>query len=190
MDDHILFFDTETNGFPSKSTSLKTQPHIVQLAAIMVCTGTRQVVNSMNVVIKPCGWDIPSATVKVHGITKEYAYNHGVSEPVALSLFLAIWNDRKRVSFNNQFDDKIIDLAIRRFAYRVDCEDWSNGESECCMTLATAAMNETKRQSLKKAYQYFIGGAIENQHDAMADTIACMNIYFKIKDSQALAEFG
>lgn len=49
----ILFYDTETTGLPDwKSPSeSETQPHLVQLAAILANADTRQVISTLDLII-------------------------------------------------------------------------------------------------------------------------------------------
>ena len=67
----ILVFDTETTGIPDWKTPSddEFQPHMVQLGAIRVDEDTKQVKQTLDVVIRPDGWMIPAATIEVHGIT-------------------------------------------------------------------------------------------------------------------------
>jgi len=63
----LLPFDTETTGIPIWSTPSgnENQPHMVQLAAMLVDSETKEIVESMDVIIKPYGWVIPKTnTVK------------------------------------------------------------------------------------------------------------------------------
>jgi len=190
MNNYILFYDTETTGFVKKSTSVIGQPHIVQLAALLVCEHTRKIVNSLNVIVKPYGWDIPEAVVNVHGITKDYALAVGAPEGEVISIFLSIWNHNKRVAYNVVFDDKIIDFGLQRYNSYSAAEEWRKGNTECCMKLAKEVMCLPKYPKLSAAYEYFIGGEMPNKHDAMGDTVALMDVYFKIKDSKTVCELG
>lgn len=54
----ILFYDTETTGLPDwKSPSGgETQPHIVQIGAILCNAETKEVVDTLNVIVQPDGW--------------------------------------------------------------------------------------------------------------------------------------
>ena len=76
--DDVLFFDTETTGIPERSwewhTDIDKYPHVVQMAWLHGCKVETHI-------IRPDGWEIPEETVAVHGITTEYALEHG--EPFA-----------------------------------------------------------------------------------------------------------
>src|SRR6478735_3118086 len=112
-----LFFDTETSGLPlfSEPSEDPRQPHIVQLAAALVNLDTREVLEELNVIIKPDGWEIPDEVAVIHGITTERALAEGIPEIEALDRFLAL-NARAevRIAHNEQFDARILRIAIKR----------------------------------------------------------------------------
>ena len=84
-----LFYDTETTGFPSsKELDHPDQPHLVQIAAHVVDVDSRKVINSIDLTVKPDGWDIPEKASDIHGITTELASAVGVSERFAIAAFL------------------------------------------------------------------------------------------------------
>jgi len=199
----ILFYDTETTGLPifDQPSDHPDQPHIVQLAALLVDADTRNIINSMDVIIRPNGWSIPDEASKVHGITTEHAADVGIAEKVAADMILQLWGgNRLRVAHNEQFDARIVRIALNRF---VDdphdvfpCSDlWKSGKAECTARLATpiCALPPTERMraarrfhhktpNLGEAYRHFTGKELENAHSALEDVQACMAIYFAIKD--------
>ena len=85
----ILFFDTETTGFPDWKLPLshEKQPHIVQLAA-QLCDEYGRMLAEMCVVIDN-DVDIPEKASAVHGITRERAAEIGIPADVALGEFAA-----------------------------------------------------------------------------------------------------
>lgn len=93
----ILSYDTETTGIPDWKipSDSPDQPHLVSLAAILVNAETREVVDSMDVIIKPDGWEIPQETIDIHGITMEIAEKEGIPEQEALEMFLAMRGDHE-----------------------------------------------------------------------------------------------
>ncbi|MEJ6520298.1 3'-5' exonuclease [Shewanella bicestrii] len=85
----ILPFDTETTGLPDwKSPSeADYQPHLVQLAALLV-NDKFEIVKELDVIIKPNGWVIPDEVAAIHGITTERAMDEGIPEQEALTQLL------------------------------------------------------------------------------------------------------
>ena len=71
----ILVFDVETTGLPlwNEPSEDPRQPHLVQLAALLVDDDTRQVISTLDVIVRPDGWLIPEDVAAVHGITTERA---------------------------------------------------------------------------------------------------------------------
>jgi len=194
----ILFYDTETTGLPDfKAPSEAThQPHIVQIAAAIVDVETRQVLSSLDLMIRPNGWTIPDevSTIPdevsaIHGITTEMAGDIGIPEDIALSAFLEMWSGvNLRVGHNESFDARIIRIAMMRYD-DLGVDDWKAGKAECTARLATpiCKLPPTKRMlavgrthhktaNMTEAYRHFTGLELENAHSAMADVKACMAV--------------
>lgn len=87
-----IFFDTETTGIPNwkEPSEHPDQPHIVQLAAELVDLDTQEVLDSMDVIVKPDGWIISEEMTAIHGITNEHALEVGIPEELALDMLLAM----------------------------------------------------------------------------------------------------
>ncbi|MDQ5904004.1 MAG: polymerase subunit epsilon [Pseudomonadota bacterium] len=199
-----LFYDTETQGLPDFKAPSEAphQPHIVQLAALLVDFDTRQTISSMDVVIRPNGWTIPDEVAAVHGITTERAEAVGIEEVTALDMFMALWAGpgRLRIAHNEQFDARILRIALKRFYDKPDhvlpvSDTWKEGIADCTAKLATpicqipptakmvkAGFNKFKTANLGDAYRHFTGKELENAHSAMADVLACRDVYFAIQD--------
>jgi DNA polymerase-3 subunit epsilon len=185
-DNLILVFDTETQGLPlwNEPSEDERQPHIVQIAAQLIDADTRKVVQSIDLIVKPDGWEIPEEVTKIHGITTEYAIEVGIPERLAVETFLKLWNQRRRVAHVESFDARIIRIATKRYCDQFTIDAWKEGEKECTGKLAKAAMGMTKMPKLGVAYEHFIGETLENAHTAMADTEACAAIYFCMKANE------
>lgn len=199
-----LFYDTETTGLPlfKEPSEDPRQPHIVQLAALLVDLDTRQTISSMDVVIRPNGWAIPGEVAAVHGITTEHAEAVGIEEKTALGMFMALWAGpgRLRIAHNEQFDARILRIALKRFFDEPDhvvpiSDEWKDGQADCTARLATpickipptermvrAGFNKHKTPNLGEAYLHFTGRDLENAHSAMADVMACRDVFFAIQD--------
>jgi DNA polymerase-3 subunit epsilon len=193
-----IFYDTETTGLPlfNEPSEDPRQPHIVQLAAALVDLDTRKTIASMDVVCRPDGWTIPAAVTAIHGITTEHALKFGVSESMALGVFMELWASgrRLRIAHNEQFDARIVRISILRH----DCVDeaaWKGGKAHCTQLLATPILKlpptermraagrfHHKSANLTEAHQHFFGKGFDGAHSAMADVQACMAVYFAIKD--------
>lgn len=202
-----LFYDTETTGLPDFKAPSEAahQPHIVQLAALLVDLDTRQTIQSMDVIVRPDGWTIPDEVAAVHGITTEHAADVGIPERLAVEMFMDLWNNRNRVAHNEQFDARILRIALMRHQGNIfhspsgkSVPDiWKEGRAECTARMATpiCALPPTdkmkavgrfhhKTPNLGEAYRHFTGNDLQNAHSAMADVLACRDVYFAIKGAQ------
>jgi len=182
----ILFYDTETTGLPNwKTPSVgDDQPHIVQLGAILVNKDTQEIIQSLDLIIKPDGWVIPQETIEVHGITNELAAEVGVPEGFAITMLRLMRGNAERVAYNKTFDQRIVRIAMKRFMSEEAIEKWSVKEDHhCAMRMAQKEMGG-KNPKLINAYKHFTGDDLENAHNAMADTLACMKVYFAIKNKE------
>lgn len=197
-----IFYDTETTGLPlfHEPSEDPRQPHLVQLAASLVDLDRRHVIASLDVIVRPVDWEIPADVAAIHGITTERALAVGVPEPVALRLFLALYNARLRVAHNEQFDARIIRIALKRYDVGCDADVWKAGKSECTQLLSTplcklpptekmraAGRNHFKSANLGEAYKHFTGNELVGAHSALVDVQACMAVYFAIKDAAKVA---
>lgn len=189
----IVFYDTETTGLPDwkKPSGGESQPHIVQLAAICVDADTREIVGKLDCIIKPDGWEIPQETSKIHGITTERALDEGIPEREAVGRFLSLWRGCHRVAHNRTFDQRIIRIALKRYFDKEEQDLWAEKDNhDCTMLMAKPIMQmppKTKNRygfkppKLEEAFTFFTGDSMKNAHQAMADTEACMAVYWAIK---------
>lgn len=192
MNDPILFFDTETTGVPDwkKPSDDPFQPHLVQLAALLVDPFTRKTLSSIDLIIRPDGWTIPEETVEIHGITTEHALAVGVPEELALRLFLEMWNGHLRVAHNTTFDNRMIRIAIKRYIGDDMAEQWRDSDYYCTMINARKLIGG-KQPSLAEAFSHFCKVPLEDiyqAHSAMGDTMACKDIYWAMQPLQHLQE--
>ena len=108
----VLFFDTETTGIPDRAhkwdVDFMEYPHIVQIAWIF---GDVQESH----IIRPTGWEIPDDTVAVHGITTEYAMEHGEPFVFVIDRFIAFAQKAGLICGHNiHFDTGIVKANILR----------------------------------------------------------------------------
>lgn len=186
----IICFDTETTGLPDwKSPSeAEHQPHLVQLAAHLVDTESWKVIQSMDVIIRPDGWEIPEEVSAIHGITTECAKQVGIPEKLALDMFLELWGGRLQVAHNTTFDRRIIRIATKRYSSEEVINCWQECGYECTGLLSKPIMQMPpygrygyKMPKLSEAYKHFTGEELQNAHRAIADVNACLAVYKSIK---------
>lgn len=191
-----LIYDTETTGLPlfKEPSDHPDQPHIVQLAAKLVNLDTREVLSSMDVLVKPDGWVISDEVIAVHGITNERAAAEGIPEAEAVDMLLAMVVDQPElVGHNESFDRRILRIAIKR---HIDTREpapvtpvsdvWKAAKSFCTMWKARphTKLAGNKLPKLTEAYQHFTGKPMEGAHSAGGDVDGCMAVYFAIRDAE------
>lgn len=183
----ILSYDTETTGLPDwKSPSgSENQPHIVQIGAVLYDTETKDIVKTLNIIIKPDGWVIPDETIEIHGITNEHALSVGVSEKDAIQQLLDMCEGAERVAFNRTFDQRIIRIGLKRYFDEEIQDKWAEKDDHhCSMIMAKPIMKLLpkgrygfKNPKLSDAYKYFTGEELEGAHDALVDAKASLKVY-------------
>lgn len=121
----LIAFDTETNGLPEwkKPSEDPSQPHIVQLAAVLRDFDQESTpIKVMNRIIRPDGWVIDESgeAFKTHGITQARALAEGVPIEEALQEFLNMVIEAnvagmgRLIGFNIPFDKRMIRIAEKR----------------------------------------------------------------------------
>jgi len=115
---NIVVIDTETQGFPlwNEPSEDPRQPHIVELAAILIDDKTREEKGLVHYIVRPDGWTIPAEVAAIHGITQERAMDEGIPEWKVIREFHELNQQADlRVAHNGQFDDRIMRIGIKRF---------------------------------------------------------------------------
>lgn len=184
----IFTYDTETTGLPNWKVPSDSpeQPHLVQLAGVLSNAETGEEIQSINVIIKPDGWEIPEEVIAVHGITTEYALKYGVSEVEAVKMLLAIVGDSERNAYNKTFDQRIIRIALKRYDDFTEeqMDKWAvKDDHHCSMRMAQKQLGG-KNPKLAEAYKEICGKDLVNAHSAMADTLAAQEIFFKLNSGE------
>lgn len=184
MDLH-LFYDFETSGLPlwGQPSEHPEQPHIVQLAALLVDLDTCRTLASVDLVVKPDGWRISEDTTAIHGITNEYAEAVGVPEEMAINALVSLWQGRPRVAHNENFDARIARIALKRFCQDELADQWKDSVAICtgAMSREVCKLPKNKMPKLTEAYMHFLGVELQCAHSAMADAYACRDIFFAMR---------
>lgn len=193
----IMCFDVETGGFVNERLPYDhpAQPPLVQLGAILVDADNGAEWATLELIVKPDGYEIPTAASSVHGVTTEIAAKVGV--PLSLAV-AAYCNLRAKadlvVAYNKNFDVAIMEIAIARNGKR---PTHPGPEVECAMELVTplAKMPPTakmiaggyggdgryKPPKLTEAHQFLFGEGFDGAHSALADARATMRVWFECK---------
>lgn len=178
----VLFFDTETTGIPDRNANWETDfadyPHVVQIAWMH-----GEIME--NHIIRPDGWEIPDEVVAVHGITTEYAIEHGEPFVLVIDRFIYDCHDAGLICAHNiHFDTSIIKANILRELGR---EYYDGNDVESALykgkridtmrpTMkwvdARTETNRLKFPRLEELYDHCFPGETFQAHDALEDVKA------------------
>ena len=178
----VLYFDTESTGVPDRKAKwdedYATFPHIVQMAWMI---GER----SQSYIIRPNGWEIPQEATEVHGITTEYALEHGFDFAAVVDMFIQDCHDAGLLCAHNiHFDTSLIKANILRELGReyYDANDVEaalyKGKRIDTMTKAMkwvdarTANGRMKFPNLSELYSRCFPGETFPAHDALQDVKA------------------
>lgn len=195
MDSFILVFDFETTGFPiwKEPSESPEQPHIVQASAELVDASNREVVEELDLIVRPEGWEITADMEAIHGISHERAMAEGVPERTAIEAMLKMRERASlRVAHNRTFDDRIQRIGLKRYfdqpddnlpeGYQQPSEAWKDGKGFCTCQEARKALGLKKLPTLQEAHVALLGHEFNGAHNAKNDTAACRAIYFALLD--------
>lgn len=180
----VLSYKTETTGLIDYSarSSSENQPHLVRLAAVLFNAETQEIIKKIDVIISPNGWDIPDESVKIHDISHEYALAKGISEQMAISMFLALFNKADYVvTSSKQFNARIIRIALTRYTDSISVEKWKIfAESYCAAKMAKDDLG-VKKITFYDALFHYTGQQAINTSDSLVNAESAAKVYFAIK---------
>lgn len=190
ISNRIFAYDFETTGLPvfKEPSESELQPHIVSLAGVLCNIDTQKVVSSIDLIIKPNGWEIPEEVTSIHGISTEYALEVGVDEGFAIMMLQLLCGDSDRVAYNSPFDKRIARIASKRYLAEELIERWDKKDDHYCAMKMAQKVYGGKNMKLAEAYNKATGKVLVGAHSAMADTMACLEIFFALKDHDREAE--
>ena len=183
----IIFFDTETTGLPldynAPSSKLDNWPRLVQLAWIVSdCDGN--VISSENHIIIPNGFEIPSISASIHGITTEIAKSKGEKLVDVIDKFLGVLQNATAIAGHNiSFDQHIVEAEILRCGRSNILKSLP---AYCTMKMSANYCNilnsnkEVKWPTLQELFFKLYGEKFEGAHNAMADTKATYRCFFTL----------
>ncbi|NPD45440.1 MULTISPECIES: DNA polymerase III subunit alpha [unclassified Lentimicrobium] len=184
----FLIYDTETTGLPkdynAPITNSDNWPRMVQISW-QLHDDKGQLVEVKNYIIKPEGYEIPYAVVKVHGITTERAEKQGV----ALSMVLDEFNETlKKTTFvvghNIEFDNNIIGAEFHRKdidtpLFERTSLDTKNESTNYC-AIPGGKGGKFKWPKLGELHEKLFGEAFDMAHNAAADVEATARCFLEL----------
>ena len=187
----VTYFDTETTGLVKYKLphGHSEQPHLVQLAMIMVDIDTWNPIMKLSTLVAAAVESEPKA-LEAHGITKKMTDEYGI-QPKTAAAFVRHFAGRSEmmVAHNKAFDMKLLQVEQARHGSGED--PFGNKEVFCTMAAMKPIMemppteksvkagfgNTFKPPKLAEAIMYLFGEELKGAHDALVDTEACMRIH-------------
>lgn len=177
MTETYLFTDTETTGFKKQGNLIqKDQARVCQSAMILTDFNGRKL-GEFSSLIKPDGWVISAGAFKCNGIKMEDCYQHGISQ----SAFIHTWElfasrATHIVAHNEKFDREMMEIETAYAGGANDNTTW------LCTMISNTHLHGGK--SLKNCVRHYLGREPSKAHDAMGDTIDCMEVFFAMRGIQ------
>ena len=192
----FLFFDVETTGMPrswkAPMSDTFNWPHVVQIAW-QVYDEQRVLQEVQDHIIRPEGWEIPYASERIHGISTEKALEEGKPIQEVLEAFKSAINTAEYIIAHNiDFDTKVIGAEFIR---KDISHNLFNTEHYCTMRESTwyckipGRGGKYKWPKLEELHQKLFGAKFADAHNALVDTQATANCFFKLLDIEAIELF-
>ncbi len=181
----VLIFDTETTGMVTwnEPPDHPSQPDLVQLAMLLIERDDWSIKTRSSFIVQLAnGVKIDAEAEATHGISAADCERYGVAPIVAVSVFNQLCMQADViVAHNISFDRSIMLTALHRLGNKPDRMD---GKDLVCTKEATTDVlklpgkyGKYKWPTLAEAYRHYTGLEIEGAHDALADTLACLEVY-------------
>lgn len=193
-----LVIDTETNGaqpdFDSAADAAH-QPRLVQLAAILE-NEQQEEVASMNLIVKPVGFEINLINEHFHGVSQTMAENYGVAARDVLGVFLSLARRATEfVGYGLNNDALVIEGELRR---QMIPPFFPGQRMVCVERMVRPILNvrngrrELKQHTLVSAYAYaFCGQTYDKPHRPMADAKAASRLRtWAVEEAERLKATG
>ena len=184
-----LIFDTETSGLYTSKKKYGYPPY-TELTAYDTCrvvsicwyiVQNEKVVEQSYYVVKPDNFKIGEESIKIHGITQEYAEDNGVDIKFVMANFhTALDKCKTIVAHNIQFDIHTVQSELYRYGLHNTLELFNDKHYICTMAKGKEYMNYYKNPKLGELYKYIYNEDMKNAHNAIADTHHCYKCYIKM----------
>lgn len=181
-----LVFDTETTGltplsFVTERNYMKW-PRLVQIAWGIITEEGLQI--QKKAIIRPVGFNIPSDSIRIHGITHKQALKEGKDlKELLISLNNAMHTANTIIAHNLNFDLGIVQSEAMRLNLPLEFPN----KRQCTAYIGKSYMRRAQKMRLSDflrlsdLHKTLFGHEYENQHDAGNDVIACANVYAELK---------
>ena len=177
----FLVVDTETTGLFDfvRPADADGQPRLASIA-MLFCDDAWNLQHEWFSLIRPDGWTMPPEAEAINGLTTERLEREGCDVSVALALYAgAIHHGRTIVTYNAQYDTKIMRGALRRAGLS---DLYQQTPTLCLMQAMTevcaipSPRGGYKWPKLTQAHAHLFGDAHEDAHGALQDAHAALRI--------------
>lgn len=188
---NYFVYDCETTGFPRTrqpatlfNTAMFDSSRLVSICWILL-NGEHEEIKRFVRTIKPIDFKIPESSAKIHGITTEIAVDHGVLfEDIFDELTIDLMACETVICHNIDFDLNILASELYRRSSDVKYKDLADDllakNRYCTMKFGHLHLKLQKWPSLRDLYKKLMMKEIDNQHDALFDTLNCADCYRKL----------
>lgn len=189
----ILTYDTETTGFLDRKLPMddEAQARIVQLGAILDDEQGNEIMRLDVVIRHP---DLPESVrtswakaATIHGISEEFAAKVGVTEVIAIEMFMDMVAVADLVVGHNikGFDNDMVRAQVRRVLGR--SEDPFAGKTLFdTMPNGAALMRRPQgKVKLTALHQHLTGEDFDGAHRAINDVLATRRCFYALQDIAA-----
>lgn len=193
MSTYKFVFDTETSGLPYKErgsnydyTNLDhfNSSRLLSISWLLL-NDVNEIVEKKTYYIKPDNFEISEASINIHGLSKEFLNENGITiHEVLLNLngLFTKYNINLLIAHNINFDINILKSELFRYNYTITLNKIARTETFCTMLGSQVRMNVYKWPKLAEAYRYFYNEDITNAHDAEYDTLYCYKVFLKLDE--------
>lgn len=191
MSSYKFVFDTETSGLPYKARGKQYDyenlehfdtSRLISISWLLL-DNENKIVNKSTYFIKPDGFEVSPQSIKIHGLSKEFLLDNGITiHEMLLNLngLFEKFNIELIIAHNVIFDINILKSELYRYDYNITLEKVKSIQTFCTMFKAQPIMKMRKWPKLSEAYRFFYNEDITNAHDAEFDTLYCYKVYVKI----------
>jgi DNA polymerase III subunit alpha len=182
----FLVFDTETSGLP---TFCRRYPYgisgndtcrLVQISWILMSSDL-EVLEKKTYLVKPKDFLISDGSYRIHGISNEYARDHGVTIEVVLTdLERAMEGVHTLVAHNITFDVNVLKSECYRVQFTRLSRMVMTANRFCTMSKGKVLLSLTKNPKLSELYKMLYDEEMQNAHDAEFDTHYCYMCFLQL----------
>lgn len=180
----FCFIDTETSGLFPRGAKYKNLNDFENARIVSICWIISQgdsIIEQSYYIIKPDGFTISDESIAIHGITNEYARDHGQDLKEILRRFgESIKNVEAVIAHNINFDETIIKSEMHRYDLKDVLNVFKSKHKICTMIKGRLFMKVRKYPKLEELYKFLYNEDIVNAHNALSDTLHCYKCFIRL----------